>query len=94
MIREAVGDPDLERETIKVPDFQEKHLSDYFTEIEEIVFRAEKKFQLQKKLKKLKDDMKNVEIQTFRHEKAQPAAWVLKAYDELNTVLDDQILQT
>lgn len=49
---------------------------------------------LQKKLRKLKEEMKNVEIQTFRHEKANPPAWVLKAYDELNTVLDDQILQS
>lgn len=63
-------------------------------EISEIVFRAEKKLALTKKLKKLKEEMKLVEITTFKHEKANPPAWILKAYDEVNTVLDDQILQT
>lgn len=48
---------------------------------------------LTKKLKKLKEEMKVVEITTFKHEKANPPAWILKAYDEVNTILDDQILQ-
>jgi len=37
--------------------------------------------------------MKEVTIQTFRHEKANPPAYILKGYDDINTVLDDQILQ-
>lgn len=57
------------------------------------MFKAEKKFMLTKKLKKLKEEMKVVEITTFKHEKANPPAWILKAYDEVNTILDDQILQ-
>ena len=52
LIREVVGEPELERETIRVQDFAEKHLTDHFSEIEDIVFRAEKKFHLQKQLKK------------------------------------------
>ena len=53
------------------------------------MFKAEKKFTLTKKLKKLKEEMKVVELTTFKHEKANPPAWILKAYDEVNTILDD-----
>jgi dynein heavy chain len=58
-IRDAVGKPEMERDQITVISFGEYDLAAHFEEIEEITFRAEKKFQLQKKLKKLKDDMKN-----------------------------------
>ena len=33
--------------------------------------------------------MKNQEIQTFFHDKAVPPAYILKAYDEVNSLLDD-----
>jgi hypothetical protein len=89
LIREAVGKPDLERDQISVNRFAEENLTAHEEEVQDIVFRAEKKFQLTKKLKKLREEMKQVEIVTFKHEKANPPAWILKAYDEVNTVLDD-----
>jgi len=90
-IKEAVGKPDLERDQVTVKSFGEEsdNLLKYEKEIDDIVMRAEKKFVLTKKLKKLKEEMKAVEITTFRHEKANPPAWILKAYDEINTILDD-----
>jgi len=44
LIRDSVGKPDLERDQIKVASFTEEKLSEHFAEIEDIVFRAEKKF--------------------------------------------------
>lgn len=94
MIKDVVGKQDLERDQITVKNFETDRLIDFFDDIQEIVFRAEKKFALQKKLKKLKEEMKGVDIATFYHDKAHPPAYILKGYDDLNTVLDDQILQS
>jgi len=38
--------------------------------------------------------MKIQDLTTFNHEKAIPPAFILKAYDEVNSLLDDQMLQT
>ena len=38
--------------------------------------------------------MKIQDLTTFNHEKAIPPAYILKAYDEVNSLLDDQMLQT
>lgn len=38
--------------------------------------------------------MKIQDLSTFNHEKAIPPAYILKAYDEVNSLLDDQMLQT
>ena len=94
LIRDECDKPDMEKDQVSVSNFKEYGLDQHFEAIEEIVFRAEKKYQLQKKLKKLKDDMKNQEMTTFFHEKAIPGAYILKAYDEVNSLLDDQMLQT
>jgi hypothetical protein len=58
-IKEAVGKPDLERDQVTVKSFGEEsdNLLKYEKEIDDIVMRAEKKFVLTKKLKKLKEEM-------------------------------------
>ncbi len=60
-------------------------------EIEEITNRAEKKFQLSKKLKAMKDEMKEFKLTTVSY---KGDTYVLKAYDEVNAKLDDQMVQT
>jgi hypothetical protein len=49
-IKTLVGRDDLERDTITVQGFGEFKLADYLIEIDEITSRAEKKYQLSKKL--------------------------------------------
>lgn len=60
-------------------------------DIEEITNRAEKKFQLSKKLKVMKDEMKEFKLTTVRFKEE---TWVLKAYEDVNAKLDDQMVQT
>ena len=60
-------------------------------DIEEITNRAEKKFQLSKKLKLMKDEMKEFKLTTVGY---KDITYVLKAYDEVNARLDDQMVQT
>lgn len=64
----------------------------YIEEIEEIAMKAEKKFSLNKKLKQMKDEMKQFTLTLFPHKGGK--TYVLKAYDEVNAKLDDQIVQT
>lgn len=50
-IRAACNNDSMDRDQITVLSFTELKLQDYFEQIDEITSRAEKKFQLQKKLK-------------------------------------------
>jgi dynein heavy chain, axonemal len=63
----------------------------YFEEIDEITMRAEKKFSLAKKLKLMKEEMKLFTLTLFPY---KGKTFVLKAYDEVNAKLDDQIVNT
>jgi hypothetical protein len=63
----------------------------YILPIEEIVDRAERKFGLAKKLKLMKEEMKGFQLTQFPY---KGKTFVLKAYDEVNAKLDDQIVQT
>ena len=71
--------------------FPEQKLAGKLNDIEEITNRAEKKFQLSKKLKVMKDEMKEFKLTTVPYKEV---TFVLKAYDEVNARLDDQMVQT
>lgn len=63
----------------------------YLEEVEEITMKAEKKFSLAKKLKTMKEEMKQFTLTLFPY---KGKTHVLKAYDEVNAKLDDQIVST
>lgn len=58
----------------------------YLEEVEEITMKAEKKFSLAKKLKTMKEEMKQFTLTLFPY---KGKTHVLKAYDEVNAKLDD-----
>lgn len=62
-ICEVVGKPDMEREEIRVSNFGELNLYEYIGEINDISSKALKKFNLQKSLKEMKDEMKSKTIE-------------------------------
>jgi dynein heavy chain len=59
--------------------------------IEEITMMSEKKFTLAKKLKTLKDELKVFDLSLFPYKGDK---FVMRAVDEVNTRLDDQIVTT
>ena len=59
------GKPELERDTLTVNKFEDEKLMDFLPDIEDITNRAEKKFQLTKKLQVLKAEMKDFKMTTF-----------------------------
>lgn len=52
--------------------------------------KAEKKLSLQKNLRAMKDEMKRFELELFPH---KAGTYVLKGYDNVNLILDDQIVK-
>ena len=87
-IKKVTNRPELERDTLTVIKFESEKLMDFLPEIEDITNRAEKKFQLTKKLQALKVEMKEFKMTTFQYKDT----YVLKAYDEVNAKLDDQMV--
>jgi dynein heavy chain len=87
-IKTVTGKPELERDTLTVNKFKEEGLMEFLPDIEDITTRAEKKFQLTKKLQELKAKMKEFKMTTFQYKDT----FVLKAYDDVNAVLDDQMV--
>jgi len=91
-IKEAVGQPDqMERDQITVQQFDKFQLHKYYEQIDEIASRAEKKFQLQKKLKSMKEQLKAFNLSLHRY---KGVAWVLEDFENINANLDDQIVGT
>ena len=90
-IQEVVKQPTLEREEVTVEKIQKLDFKKNFEEIEEITMRAEKKFSLAKKLKQMKEEMKLFTLTLFPY---KGKTFVLKAYDDVNAKLDDQIVST
>lgn len=85
-IKNLVKRDDLERDTITVVNFSDFKLHEFTTEIDEITSRAEKKFQLAKKLQKMKLEMKDFNISLHPY---KAKTFVIKNYDDINSVLDD-----
>ena len=90
-IKKAIENPELDPQTITVTKFAETKIAGRLNDIEDITNRAEKKFQLSKKLKVMKDEMKEFKLTTLPY---KDITHVLKAYDEVNAKLDDQMVQT
>ena len=90
-IKNAIDNQDLDPQTISVSKFGEHKIEGKLQEIEEITNRAEKKFQLSKKLKAMKEEMKEFKLTTVSY---KDTTFVLKAYDDVNSKLDDQMVQT
>ena len=90
-IKKAIDNLELDTQTITVKKFGADKLSGKIIEIEEITNRAEKKFLLAKKLKVMKEEMKEFKLTTVPY---KGDTFVLKAYDEVNQKLDDQMVQT
>lgn len=90
-IKKAIENPELDPQLISVAKFGEQKISNKLIEIEEITTRADKKFQLSKKLKAMKEEMKEFKLTTVSYKET---TFVLKAYDEVNSKLDDQMVQT
>lgn len=87
-IRDVTGKPELERDTLTVSKFEDEKLMDFLPDIEDITNRAERKFQLTKKLQALKAELKEFKMTTF----AYKDTFVLQAYDDVNAKLDDQMV--
>lgn len=85
-IKTLVKRDDLERDTITVQGFAEFELHKYLVEIDEITSRAEKKYQLAKKLQVMKAEMKEFKLVLFNY---KGKTFVLKGYDDINSKLDD-----
>jgi len=90
-IKKVIENLELDQQTITVQKFAEQGIAGKLNDIEEITNRAEKKFQLSKKLKLMKDEMKEFKLTTVRFKED---TWVLKAYEDVNAKLDDQMVQT
>ena len=90
-IQEATGLAHLEREELTVEKMNKHELRKFTEEIEEIALKAEKKFSLAKKLKAMKEEMKQFQLTLFPY---KGRTYVLKAYDDVNAKLDDQIVAT
>ena len=88
-IKKAIENPDLDPQTITVAKFTEMRISGRLNDIEEITNRAEKKFQLAKKLKLMKEEMKEFKLTPVVY---KDTTFVLKAYDEVNAKIDDQMV--
>lgn len=89
-MKEVCNQPEMDRETITVTSFEKFGLSKYLDQIEEIHTRAERKFKIQKQLHEMKANMKMTQIQLFPHKKTH----VIKGYEDLNQILDEQIVAT
>jgi hypothetical protein len=76
----------FEREEIRVKQFKEHDLYQFTEEIEEIAMRAEKKFSLAQKLKQMKDEMKNYQLQQADY---KGITFLIRGFDEVNAKLDD-----
>ena len=85
-IKNAINNPELDPQTISVAKFGEQKILGKLIEIEEISTRADKKHQLSKKLKLMKEEIKEFKLTTVGY---KDITFVLKAYDEVNAKLDD-----
>ena len=90
-IREVAGQPDMEQDAVAVDKFVELNLMKFAEDIDEIASRAERKFALKKKLKELKEKMKTVELDQMRY---KGITFVIKGYDEITAVVDEQTVAT
>jgi dynein heavy chain len=85
---ENFGNPE---ENINLKQILEMGAMEHIEEIETICHKAEKKYQLGEQLKKMRDEMKQTTLTTAAY---KGLTFVLKYYDDINGVLDEQNVQT
>lgn len=88
---EGLKDTPFEREDVKISDIEAYDLFRYVEDIEDIAMRAEKKFSLAQKLKIMKDEMKQFQIEQADY---KGITFLIRGWDEINTKLDDQIVSS
>jgi dynein heavy chain len=93
-IKEAVDIETMDRDQITVEKFTDYKLHDHLQVIEEIASSAQRKANLNKKLKDMKDELKEFKLQHSTYPRVNPFTHVLKEYDEVITKLEDQLVQT
>ena len=91
-IKDKIGNENLDPNAITVDKFESDKLAAHYPEIEEITSRAEKRFQLSKKLKAMREEMREFKLKQFPYKDG--TTFVLKSYDEINAKLDDQTVAT
>lgn len=80
----------MERDEIRVSNFAELNLYEYVGEINDIASKALKKFNLQKGLKEMKDEMKSKTIELKEHK----GTHLVRGWDDINSALDEQTVKT
>jgi dynein heavy chain len=77
----------FEREDIKIQDIESFNLLQFVEDIDDITVKAEKKFTLQQNIKKMKDELKQfqLELQDYKG-----ISFLVKGWDDINSTLDDQ----
>jgi len=81
----------IDRDEIKVSQIIEENMNQHQEEIEEITMKAEKKFSLQKKLREMKKEMSDFQLQQNDY---KGITFLIKGFDDINAKLDDQIVAT
>jgi hypothetical protein len=76
----------FEKEDLTIDKMITLDLHRYIEDIEEITMKAEKKLQLNKKLKSMKEEMKQFIISIFDY---KGKTFVINNYDDINAKLDD-----
>jgi dynein heavy chain len=94
LIKEVANNDSMEREQITVDKFASYDLQTYIVQIEDIAASAQKKFQLSQKLKQMKEEMKDFPLFLKPYPSNNPTTNVLGMYDEMQTKLEDQIVNT
>jgi hypothetical protein len=94
LIKEAVGNDTMEREQITVDKFASYNLQDHINVIEDIAASAQKKFQLSMKLKLMREEMREFPLMLNPYPRNNPTTNVLGQYEEMQTKLEDQIVNT
>jgi chaperonin cofactor prefoldin len=82
----------MDRDQITVEKFNDYKLHDHLQVIEEIASSAQRKANLNKKLKDMKDELKEFKLQHSTYPRVNPFTFVLKEYDEVITKLEDQLV--
>ena len=76
----------FEREDIKIQDIESFNLLEFVEDIDDIAMKAEKKFTLQQNIKKMKDELKQfqLELQDYKG-----VSFLVRGWDDINSTLDD-----
>jgi uncharacterized coiled-coil DUF342 family protein len=83
----------MDRDQITVEKFDSYKLHDHLAVIEEIASSAQRKDNLNKKLKAMKEELKEFKLTSTTYPRNNPFTHVLREYDDVITKLEDQLVQ-